>query len=242
MNITSINSTAQPNFNGYIGKSITKSINKSANDAIKKELKRANRQGRPISTEFLTSIREKADKCIATLQEAVKNLHPDSNLSVKHDKYYDLYSLKLTNSKLKQQNIEIGNYENSKYPISIARRPEFTIYIFEKMIEKIKNNLEPANMKKTEEKLFKTFATEPVLFFPMRRAKKADKLAPEFGFTPKYIETLEKKRTAKKAAEQTKKLAKKQAKQAKIQAKKELKAAQQKVKKGNTKTAKDFMK
>lgn len=214
MNVIPVNSAGyQANFNGYLDKSLTKFINKSANQAIKKELKQANKQGKAINTESLASIRERADKCITTLQTAVENLHSNSYLCLKHQKHGDFFILNLANSKL-NKGVDVGFFLDSYY--------KFGIYKPEIIIDCIKNHIE--KMKKFERSLFEDFANHSNVKFPMRRAKKADKLALEFGFTPNYAETW---KTTNKAKKQTKKA---------------FRSNQKNIEKENIKTAKKYIK
>ena len=97
----------------------------------KKELKQANRQGRQINTQILSEIRNRADKCINTLQQAVEPLHPDTFLSVNYpNRNGDAFiRLKLKNCKLKKE-VLIESYPDNYYMMQKKqrlRKPVFTM-------------------------------------------------------------------------------------------------------------------
>lgn len=241
MNITPVNSAnSQPNFNGYLGKSVTDFINGTANRLIKKELKQANRQGRQINTQILSEIRNRADKCIDTLQQAVEPLHPDTFLSVNYpNRNGDAFiRLKLKNCKLKKE-VLIESYPDNYYTMQKKqrlRKPVFTLKAHETFIERAKEKLSNNKMKEFENYLFRIF-TEDIseTLFPMLKAKKADKLAPEFGFSANYTETLKKEKELIKAEKRAKK-------QKVCEEKKALKLSKRNVKDKNIETAKKYLK
>lgn len=196
---------SQPNFTGYVGKDIKKIVTKATKTVIKDEYLTALKNNRPIDMERLMAIRNESHKLLENLNSFMANFHEDTYLTLPK------YNFVLRNNKLK-------NSQESLYP-NVFSKVDFEgneldfEYNSRFILAKLKNSMSGliniySSPKHLDRDLFLSYANDaPNVLFSMRRAKKADKLAPEFGVETGWVEKtkqiLEERKISKAKQKQT---------------------------------------
>ena len=210
---------SQPNFTGYVGKDIKKIITKATKTVIKDEYLAALKNNRPIDMEKLMAIKNESHKLLENLNSFMAKFHEDTYLTLPKSYEYDFV---LRNGKLIEHDFVLRNnkLKNSQRTLQAqVLSMEFegneldSKYDGHYILDSLKDASEYLNKYVTYQKdfdkdLFLSYANDaPNVLFSMRRAKKADKLAPEFGVETGWVEKtkqiLEERKISKAKRKQT---------------------------------------
>lgn len=210
MNIAPINSTnSQPNFNGYVDKSIIRIVNKATIGSLRENYKNYTRSGTPVNEKALKKIVDNSKNILEKLNEYMSKFHKDTYLTYDYDNSFILKNKKLKGASYSLAKVFEGYHHKSIFsesgPLDFKNLGNGILYSIESFVR----GLNPDRAEQIDKYMFEKFARSATdTFFPMRNARKADKLAKEFkaetGWVEKTREVLEKRKQDKLAQKEIK--------------------------------------